>query len=630
MSHPLPVPSGKSPKHSEIPIRQSGQQSLPHHLSSLPRSSLRSTLATSPNAALSMHLISRSFSETAAPEVIGSFTGVHSLSGGAVTRDVYTAHERQSASSIASRRHSIDSSLLQPLPPDPEAPVASDLLLPGAFRRQYMRQRAARRGDAEPTFLAQNFLDFLVLYGTFGGDISTDGSDTPSEASSDDIQDMHVEPSERTPLLARSLSESTLVKGTSPSKAFFMIMKAFIGTGVLFLPRAFANGGLLLGCTLLSAMGGLTLYCMLLLVETSRANGDQSFGDLAARFYGPGMRGLVLASIAVSQVGFSCAYYIFIGKSLADLVAVYSDNTIHLPDWVYILIQGVVYTPLCWIRRIEYFSITSLIGDVFILAGLGYILAADFVRIATHGVSPTAVVLGHTRALPLLIGTVMFAFEGICLILPIAASMGTRVDRFAGTLKTAVAATCGIFCLVGGASYLAFGDDVEILIFRNMQPGPLLSFLQALYVCAVMLTFPLALYPVVRITEAKMFPHHQHHHHGRHQHGETEGTLHHDRTGWYSRTMGYWGKNMYRTLLVGGLGVVSWTGSERLERIVALIGCLCCIPLSLVYPAMLHLCMEGISRRRVALDVGIIVFGAVATVVTTGITLEGFRHPAGS
>ncbi len=91
-------------------------------------------------------------------------------------------------------------------------------------------------------------------------------------------------------------------KGTSAKKAFFMVLKAFVGTGVLFLPSAFANGGLVFSLVLLVILGYLTLHCMILLVETSRKMNGMSFGELGAAFYGPWMRQLVLASIAISQV----------------------------------------------------------------------------------------------------------------------------------------------------------------------------------------------------------------------------------------------------------------------------------------------------------------------------------------
>lgn len=81
-----------------------------------------------------------------------------------------------------------------------------------------------------------------------------------------------------------------------------MLLKAFVGTGVLFLPQAFKNGGMGFSIALLVILGYLSLYCMNLLVESSTVMGGLSFGDLAGQLYGERFKRLVLGSIAVSQV----------------------------------------------------------------------------------------------------------------------------------------------------------------------------------------------------------------------------------------------------------------------------------------------------------------------------------------
>ncbi len=73
--------------------------------------------------------------------------------------------------------------------------------------------------------------------------------------------------------------------------------------GVLFLPKAFGDGGMVFSILVLVFIGWLTLHCMLLLVETSRKTDGLSFGELGAKFYGLYMRQIVLGSIAVSQMG---------------------------------------------------------------------------------------------------------------------------------------------------------------------------------------------------------------------------------------------------------------------------------------------------------------------------------------
>jgi proton-coupled amino acid transporter len=82
------------------------------------------------------------------------------------------------------------------------------------------------------------------------------------------------------------------------------------------------------------------------------------------------------------------------------------------PDWVFILIQLALYIPLSWVRKIKHFSLTSLIADVFIMGGLGYVLYFNINSLAHNGVGPDIVHFNWEK-FPLFIGTAMFAFEGM-------------------------------------------------------------------------------------------------------------------------------------------------------------------------------------------------------------------------
>jgi proton-coupled amino acid transporter len=193
-----------------------------------------------------------------------------------------------------------------------------------------------------------------------------------------------------------------------------MLVKAFVGTGVLFLPKAFSNGGLVFSIVSMIIIGYLTKHCMILLVEASRAFGGKSFGDLGHLIYGEWFKHLVLASIAISQMGFCCAYFIFVAQNLRDLLLIASGCAgwaQALPDWIFILVQLLLYVPLAWVRKIKNFGITSLIADVFILAGLGYIFCYDLFQIGSYGAYEVPWV--NLQSFPLFIGTAMFAFEGI-------------------------------------------------------------------------------------------------------------------------------------------------------------------------------------------------------------------------
>jgi proton-coupled amino acid transporter len=350
-------------------------------------------LSSSPKS----HLDDDAFSEK-----FGSYS--HSLVGGSITRDIYKWKEDKEP---LKRNHS-DTDLSQfadsvSATGEPARVTASNLLAPGAFRRQFMINRAQRAGMPMPNIITRDFIDFLVLYGYFGGDIY------PSDSEDDE------EPlDEVAPLLPE---QTPHVKGTSNSKAFFMLTKAFVGTGVLFLPSGFANGGVLFSSCLLVALGSLTLHCMLLLANVSAKMENKSFGDIGFALFGEPCRQLVLYSIAVSQLGFCCAYYIFIAQNLTDLLMIATNCQVILPFWAFLVLQLFIYIPLAWVRKLKHFGFTALVGDLFIILGLAYIFFYGIVQISHSGIQ--IVPLINLESFSLFIGTAMFAFEGICLMLPI-------------------------------------------------------------------------------------------------------------------------------------------------------------------------------------------------------------------
>ncbi|KAI8824239.1 transmembrane amino acid transporter protein-domain-containing protein [Fimicolochytrium jonesii] len=523
----------------------------------------------------------------------GSFGSVaHNLLGGEVTRDIYQWSEKRE-NPIHRRRNSEPD--VRPGEPsrDDDVFTASDLREPGVFRRHFVQRQAIMAGREPNNPVTRNFLDFLALYGFYGGDVYPEDADDDED---DGFFNENEEDGETRPLVRSRTPSVAAIQGTSAKKAFFMVLKAFVGTGVLFLPKAFANGGMLFSLVTLGIIGFLTLHCMLLLVQTSRELGG-SFGDIGEHLYGQKMRQLVLGSIAVSQAGFCCAYYIFIAQNLRDFVMTVSDCKWILPDWVFIVIQLVVYIPLSWVRKIKHFSITSLVADVFILLGLAYVLYFDIFIVATEGPARDFVWFNN-QSFPLFVGTAMFAFEGICLILPIGESM-KHPEQFGKVLSWCTVVIGVIFVSVGSMGYLTFGPKVETVVFLNLPRGPNTQIIQFLYALAIMLSFPLTVYPTIRITEHGLF-------------GMLDGK---------HSNLVKWQKNLYRVALVACLGVVAWAGSNNLDKFVSLVGCFACIPLSFIYPSLFH--SHIATNRWVRMkDMALVVFGIVAMLYTTSITLQ--------
>jgi proton-coupled amino acid transporter len=511
---------------------------------------------------------------------------------------------------------------------DPTLSVPEQLM-PGGFRRQYVIQRQQallrrRKSVVARMPVTRNFIEFLELYGSFAGEDLNDSDD--EDAIIDDEEDEErgegadadgedrgqgsrpPADGERRPLLKHKASVRSLgpraANATVPG-SFFTLLKAFIGTGIMFLPKAFYNGGLLVSSVAMIVISCLTMLSFHLLLECKRkvvADGHGGgFGDIGAAVSGPKMRAIILGSITLSQLGFVCTGLVFVAENLAVFLrAVMPDhNPEPLSIAALVVLQLVVLVPLSFIRQIAKLGFVAIIADVFILLGVGYMYWYCVGTLAETGVNPSVVAFNPAKY-TVMIGAVIFTFEGIGLILPIESSMA-EPEHFEKLLAIVMAIITVLFTSVGALCYATFGSDTETEILSNFpQDSRLVNAVQFLYSLAVLFGNPVQFFPALRILEAKAF--------GIHRSG---------RRSWRTK----WKKNAFRTVLLFVCAAVAILGSASLDRFVSLIGSVACVPLVYVYPALLHLLAVAKTPAARGLDVALIVMGTVGMVFTTTITL---------
>ncbi|GJN93680.1 hypothetical protein Rhopal_006737-T1 [Rhodotorula paludigena] len=499
----------------------------------------------------------------------------------------------------------------------------------------------------------RSFIDFLSLYGHFGGEDLEDIDEEDEE--DDEADDLGLEeeeigsgavspglvvrrkilPSgargvpqvsdphggaganERTPLVrARSsmrgesrhkkrISASTGREGPTSgdatvTQAVMMLLKSFVGTGVLFLGKAFYNGGILFSTVVLCFIAMISLYSFLLLVEASQVV-HGSFGDIGGALYGKGMRWAILSAIVISQIGFVSAYTIFVSQNLQAFFMAVTNCRTYISIPYLIMAQLVIFLPLAMIRNIQKLSGTALVADAFILIGLIYIFSNEIGVLVEHGAADVA--LFNQKEFPLLIGTAVFAFEGIGLILPVANSM-KEPKKFPRVLTGVMVGTMLLFAGGGLLAYLAYGSDVQTVVFINLpQDDKLVSASQFLYSIAILLSTPLQLFPAVRIMENGIFP------------------------SWRSGKRSLkvkWEKNAFRTLTVVGTSAIAWAGATDLDKFVSLIGSVACVPLGFVFPPLLHYKACAHTTRQKVADIALLVFGVIAAIFSTSQTIQLF------
>ncbi|OHF04232.1 transmembrane amino acid transporter [Colletotrichum orchidophilum] len=478
---------------------------------------------------------------------------------------------------------------------------AAEMLMPQGFRRQFVMQKRGYTAATLP--ITRNFVEFLDFYGSFAGEDLADSDEEAIITDDEDEEQAHERPrgapTETRPLLGRRRSSRFAKKAgdASTTKTFFTTLKAFIGTGIMFLPKAFKNGGILFSSLTMLVIAAISMAAFHLLLQCRTRYGG-GYGDLGKEISGPRMRALILASITLSQIGFVCTGLVFVADNWFSFLKAVTGGANPLDSTALIALQALVIVPLAFIRNISKLGPAALFADLFIIIGVAYIWWYDISALATRGMDPS-VKLFNPSSYTLTIGASIFTFEGIGLIIPIQASM-KKPEHFEPLLAGVMLLITCVFTSVGALCYATFGDRTKIEIIDNYpQDSRLVNAVQFMYALAVLVGNPVQLFPAMRIIEGKIFGHRS---------GKKD-------------LLTKWKKNAFRTSLVALCIVISVAGSANLDRFVALIGSFACVPLVYIYPPYLHLKGIAETRKEKICDYALMALGLVGMVYTTAITL---------
>lgn len=522
--------------------------------------------------------------------------------GADITRDLYRIKEDAQRPLLKKSRScdSIGGNLIKS--------TASSFNVPGGFRREFLLNQQQHRDErleslrtTTPNFLTKNFIEFLSIYGHFAGEELEDDENIANHYK-------YLLPHEQAPLLQ---DDNFNPRGTATDrKAYFLLLKAFVGTGVLFLPKAFYNGGLSFSIIVLSLFALLSWWCYLILVFTKVATKVSGFAEIGLKLYGPWFQRLILSSIVISQIGFAAAYIVFTLENLRAFtanVSLYDVTDINIV-W-FILLQVVIIVPLSLIRDITKLSLLAVFANVFILTGLVtivYFMLYQWLGVNHGYFGKNIEYFFNESEFSLFIGTAIFAFEGIGLIIPIQESM-IHPNNFPRVLGQVILTIAVIMIMVGSLGYLTFGDKIKTVVLLNLpQDSPMVIITQLLYSLAILLSTPLQLFPAIRLLESKMI----------FGSGKSSPSV-------------KWLKNLFRTLFVVFIAYIAYIGGQNLDKFVSFVGCFACIPLVYMYPPILHLkscckihsgLLEKEQNNRFWLSLAnyvLLVIGAISFVYTT-------------
>ncbi|XP_054984589.1 proton-coupled amino acid transporter 1 isoform X2 [Sorex araneus] len=342
---------------------------------------------------------------------------------------------------------------------------------------------------------------------------STDAS--PEETPSED-------PSHATP--PGSYQRLGGTQGTTWLQTLVHLLKGNIGTGLLGLPLAVKNAGILVGPLSLLVMGVVAVHCMGLLVKCAhhfchRLNKPfVDYGD--AVMYGlescpsPWLqnhaqwgRRVVDFFLVITQLGFCCVYFVFLAVNIKQVVEAanatssdcHSNATVVLTPSMDTRLYMLALLPflvlLVFVRSLRVLAVLSTLANVSMLLSLVLIYQRLLQRIPDPRALP---LVALWKTYPLFFGTAIFAFEGIGVVLPLENKM-KEPWRFPVLLYVGMGLVTALYLSLGCLGYLQFGAAVQASITLNLPSCWLYQAVKLLYSFGIFFTFALQFYVPAQI-----------------------------------------------------------------------------------------------------------------------------------
>ncbi|XP_034950447.1 proton-coupled amino acid transporter-like protein pathetic [Chelonus insularis] len=266
------------------------------------------------------------------------------------------------------------------------------------------------------------------------------------------------------------------------------MVKSSLGSGILAMPNAIKNGGLLFGGIGTILIGILCGHCVHILVKSSHAlckrtktpsmtyseTAQAAFacGPKAIRPFANFMKIVVDTALCCTYFGGACVYVVFIATTIKQITDFHTKTDLDIRLYILALIPAVIL--LAQVRNLKHLIPFSTLANVCMMLGL--ILTLYYVF---NNFEPTKDIkyIAEVGNLPKFFATVIFAIEGIGVVMPVENSM-EKPNHFLGcpgVLNITMSIVVFLYTLVGIFGYLKYGDSTESIITLNLATEDILG-----------------------------------------------------------------------------------------------------------------------------------------------------------
>eukprot|EP00164_Ancoracysta_twista_P002307 GFYU01003050.1.p1 GENE.GFYU01003050.1~~GFYU01003050.1.p1 ORF type:complete len:467 (-),score=123.04 GFYU01003050.1:117-1517(-) len=276
----------------------------------------------------------------------------------------------------------------------------------------------------------------------------------------------------------------------------FNIGNSLVGGGVLGLPFAFRQAGILPGILGILALAAMSAYTFQLVpklrAECRRRAGSsvKEYGDIGYVAFGRPGAMLVTFALVSAQLGICIAYLIFIAKNMDAVIPGMTHEQIVLAACPFMI-------GFSWIRNIKSLSPLSVLANVFCVAGIAVVLASGL----WQNQWADDVVVAEVSSLPLFFGIAAFGYAATANALGIESSMRSP-QKFNAVVYGCHGFVALMYCAFGLMSYLFYGQATDSIITANLDPDSPVTILCEISLSLVVFgTFPIQLFPILSVLE---------------------------------------------------------------------------------------------------------------------------------
>ncbi|CAG5056089.1 unnamed protein product [Parnassius apollo] len=300
------------------------------------------------------------------------------------------------------------------------------------------------------------------------------------------------------------------------------LVKASLGSGLLAIPLAFANSGWALGIVGTIIVATICCHCVYIFVKTSREccriirKPLLGYAETCKAAFANGPKGVrpyanfagifAESSLCFTYIGICCIFTVLIADSIKQLFDRYV-TTVDLPVEYYCLILLVPLCIMCQIRYLKWLAPFSFIANVLLIITFAiclYYIFKDEILFADKKI------VGEAARFPVFLSTVIFAMEGIGMVMPVENSM-KKPEHFLGcpgVLVIAMSLITLLYSILGLFGYLRYGDALRGSITLNLPINDWPAVCAKCFIAlSILLTYPLHFYVVLDIFTRYAEPH---------------------------------------------------------------------------------------------------------------------------